>query len=42
MLDRGPLGVLLILLNFNAWNRAIWLISMQGYAGSDMLDNNRE
>ena len=41
MLGRGPLGAPPTLLNFNAQNRAIWLISMRGYAGSDMLDGGR-
>ena len=41
MLGRGPLGALPMLLNFDAWNRAIWLISIQGCAGSDMLDSSR-
>ena len=30
MLSRGPLGVPLELLNFDAWNRAIGLISTRG------------
>ena len=41
MLGRGPLGAPPTLLNFDAQNRAIWPISIQGYAGSDMLDGGR-